>query len=473
MEDEAREMKMDSVITAKNEELTRRQWAKLLRALTFTDADSTEIQCFDVRSGAGVVVLPRGVLGMLPRKVEITDMRSKPPMPKIAFAHRLDEKGYGGQAEAVKLMAAKEQGIIVIPPGGGKTEIGLAFACGCKTRTLVIVHTKDLFEQWEQRAASACPTMPLGKIQGKTCQVEHLTIAMAQTLKRYLDKGGKFWRQFGAIIVDESHHSAAETWEWVLNTCPAYYRFGLTATERRADGRHPLAKFLLGPVLKKVKFESQVDLAVQPIRTGFGFKRVVYRGQYDWSKMLRILASDPERNRRIVEPLIAEALAGHTVLVLSRQIKHLEHMAEMMNAMHDGIEYDILTARESSQARHDILSDFRAGLTRVVFATQLADEGLDVPRLDRVFLTFPGKHDGRIIQQVGRAIRQFPDKTDALVYDFVDDLVPPLARQYVNRKHTYKSLGIETRKAVGYGISPKKGKRLVRAALKVARSGRA
>jgi superfamily II DNA or RNA helicase len=136
----------------------------------------------------------------------------------------------------------------------------------------------------------------------------------------------------------------------------------------------------------------------------------------------------------------------------------------------------LLTGRIGQRERDKLVQQFRDGSLRVLLATQLADEGLDVPRLNRVFLTFPGKHDGRIIQQIGRTIRTHDGKEDALVYDFFDPNMSVLAKQYLERRDTYKKLGIPIRKVVHNADedrSEKKGRRLSFDQLKVGRSRRA
>lgn len=466
-------MKIDSRITIDKGELSKREWQKLLTALTYQDNDEIEVMAYSYRSGRGVMEIPRGAWDMIPKHVSVTDLRSLPVMSKVAFTKKLDIEGYEGQTDAIRTMFEMQQGQVVAPPGRGKTEIGLAFAAAVKTRTLVIVHTADLFKQWVERAAVSVPEMEVGKIQGQSFKVGHLTIAMAQTLKRHVPDGGKFWRQFGAVLVDEGHHAAANTWEWILNVCPAYYRFGLTATDKRSDGRQASVRFNLGPVIYRIKFVSQVPLTVQPVRTGLGYRRTIYRGPFDWTRMLRILSADPERNQRIAEIALREMSGGHTVLVLSRQIKHLEHIhAEMERQLGEDfiLPAKLLTGRSAQFLRDEMLDDLRSGAISCILATQLADEGLDVPRLDRILLTFPGKHDGRIIQQIGRGIRKYQDKTDTIVYDFVDDFIPPLARQYGERKATYKKLGIVVKDAIGYGTEKKPRRR--KRKWQVQRSGR-
>jgi superfamily II DNA or RNA helicase len=108
-------------------------------------------------------------------------------------------------------------------------------------------------------------------------------------------------------------------------------------------------------------------------------------------------------------------------------------------------EYEILTGKRPKEDRKSILEDFRAGALKCVLATQLADEALDVPILNRVVLTHPGKHEGRLIQQIGRAIRQHPDKTDAVIYDVFDGRVGVLRRQWAQRKQAYKKAGIKVK----------------------------
>jgi len=107
---------------------------------------------------------------------------------------------------------------------------------------------------------------------------------------------------------------------------------------------------------------------------------------------------------------------------------------------------EILAAKtRTKKERAKALADFRNGTVRCILATQLADEALDVPRLNRVFLTHPGKHEGRIIQQIGRALRLTPEKRDAVIYDFVDHRVGILKRQWNLRERTYRQNKIKVR----------------------------
>lgn len=441
-------MKLGSTIRIEYDEITERDLKKIRRELQFVAPNGEVIVCYrDVFAG-GYIRMPRGARYVLNGAVPargIYDLRSMPEMPELEFVLKLDDvkkdERFKGQSEAVAAMLEEEQGQIIRPPGTGKTQIALAFVAKCKTRTLVLVHTKDILDQWVRAAENAIPGISIGIIQGNKATIGHLTIATVQSIRRFTephDGKKKFWRQFGAVIVDEGHHGSAATWETILNSCPAYYRFGLTASPTRADGMHPLLKFLIGPVIHRQKFSSPIDLKVVPVKTKFYYP---YRGTWDWSRMVTALTEDEERNDEIARIADREARKGNSVLILSRRIEHLERIAGKLTQR-----CEILTGNRKTKDRRQILADFRDGRIQIVLATQLADEALDVPRLNRVILTHPGKHEGRIIQQVGRAIREHPEKEDAVIYDVIDPKVKVLNRQWSQRRRTYRQNKITIRK---------------------------
>src|SRR5262249_35806750 len=151
------------------------------------------------------------------------------------------------------------------------------------------------------------------------------------------------WKKFGCVIADEGHHVSAPSWETVLNHCHARYRFGFTASPTRADGMHPTMKFIIGPIIHKMKFISTVPLEVEPVMTGF---RSIYRGPFDWMPLLEKLTNDEDRNRKVAEIVDREIDSGNSVLVLSRRIEHLGNIAGLMHGSSE-----ILTGKRSKRDR--------------------------------------------------------------------------------------------------------------------------
>lgn len=444
-------MVVREVLTLDTDELTQKDWRKLFSRLSYSDGEGILYEPWQVLPHKHKARIPRGAWSLLPDYVEYADKRLLPPGRSLEFTGQLDAPGFEGQFDAVKTMIEQEQGLIIAQPGFGKTNVALAFAAVCKTPTLVLVHTEDILDQWVNRASELLPDAVVGVIRGRTSIVGDITISTVQTFsKRILQANDGLKESFGCVILDEAHHAPASTFDQILNAMPAHYRFGFTATDKRADGRHPYMKVVIGPVIYRHKFKSKVPVEVVPVKThGFYYG---YRGSWDWRNLLNALKNDDERNCTIAKIVVDEIKAGNSILVLSREIDHLQNIYDFID-LEFGFDLgwtqqvEILAAALlNKDERKKMLADFREGKLKCILATQLADEALDVPRLNRIVLTFPGKHDGRIIQQVGRALREHPDKVDALVYDVVDDRVGVLRRQWMKRKQAYKAMGIKVRK---------------------------
>lgn len=438
-------MIVDSVLTLRTHELTDRQWRRLFSRLSYLGDDGAIYEPWQVRPDTSTVRVPRGAWAIVPDSITYRDKRIAPKGRVLDFTAELDSEGFDGQADAVLAMLEYEQGIVVAQPGWGKTNVALAFAATVKTPTLVLVHTEDILQQWIDRIEEIMPDTKVGVIRGQKRSVGDVTVATVQTFRKRVHRHDEIVNLFGAVILDEAHHAPAATFDEILNSMPAKYRFGFTATDKRADGRHPYMTTVLGPVIYRSKFKSKVPVKVVPLKSGFKYR---FRGAWDWRNLLNALKSDEERNSRIAKKAVQCVKNGHSTLILSREIDHLQAIYEHMQlefGFDEGWTQQcaILAAKlMTKDERRETLRKFRAGEIKCVLATQLADEALDVPILSRVFLTFPGKHDGRIIQQVGRALREHPEKADAVIYDVVDDLIGVLRRQWMFRKQAYKQMKI-------------------------------
>ena len=432
------EMVVGSVLTIDMNELSAREWRRLFSKLRYR-VEEFEYEPWQILPKKRQVRIPRGAWSFLPDHVEYADLRVCPPMREIDYTGELDSEGFDGQLEALTAMLEQEQGLVIAQPGFGKTQVVLALASVVETPTLVIVHTKDILKQWQDRISELLPDAKVGLIQGAKEDVGEITLTTVQTFRKVIRINRELQKAFGCVVLDEAHHAPASTFDEILNDMPAKYRFGVTATDKRADGKHPYMKVVFGPVIYRHDFISKVPVQVIPIKSHKFYYG--YRGAWDWRGLLDALISDPVRNTTIARRIDKAVADGHICLVLSREIKHLENMAAYTQSRHE-----ILTGERPQSERNALLDEFRTGTLPVVFATQLADEALDVPILSAVFLTFPGKHDGRIIQQVGRALREHPLKSHAVIFDVVDERVRPLRRQWMQRKQAYRQMKIKVKK---------------------------
>jgi superfamily II DNA or RNA helicase len=174
----------------------------------------------------------------------LIDHRRRLPDINLAFLGEL--RGY--QERAVGDTLKKDFGVAVAPCGAGKTVIACRIMAERKQPTLVIVHTKELLNQWRNRITQylGFPLDEIGVIGAGKEKVCSVTTGMVQTLaKRDL---GEIRQHFGQIIVDECHHTPCTTFTDVVSSLDCQYMLGLSATPYRRDGLNKLIYVTMGKV---------------------------------------------------------------------------------------------------------------------------------------------------------------------------------------------------------------------------------
>ena len=388
-------------------------------------------------------ILPRGFLPSLIQlykgqgcSLRLIDQRLT--KPKVAFDSSIVLRDY--QQPAVEQALQAKSGIIQAPCGSGKTIIGLEIIARARQPALWLVHTKDLMEQARDRIQEylRIPRNEIGTIgDGKVVIGERITVGMVQTLERRLDI--ELTNRFGLVLLDEAHHAPAKTFSQVVGAFPALYRFGLTATPHRRDGMHPLMYYTIGYTIHKISPAELIDSGslVVPI---FKLVPTAFSFHYDdnYAKMIEALTQDEERNKLIIQQVAQEAQACHYCLVLSERVEHCLLLHGMLQNISD-VKAAVLTGELDTADRQKALNGLRNKSINVVFATKVADEGLDIAHLDRLFLATPYRSAYKVKQQVGRVMRPAEGKENAVVYDFVDERQQVLKNQVEIRKAVYDS----------------------------------
>lgn len=446
--------RVDAGITIARADVSPKLEERLRRALSFPNPEyldrlrlglsirSVPERLSVIEASDAELRLPRGAihtlrrLGGLDGVVVQCDDRRGLPGDRLAEVLAPSLRPY--QDRALHAMVNITQGTVVIPCGGGKTRIGVAAIARLRTPTIILVHTLDLAEQWRGQLRELLG-IEAGLVGDGEETVAPITVALVQALaRREAPRLDALLGQFGLLIVDEAHHCPSTTFRAVVDRCAARYRFGLTATPEREDGLTPLLELFLGPAIATVTHEELVAAGVlklpevRVIETVFAF---AYEGADDYARMLDALVRDEQRNELIADHVAAEARAGHLGLVLSGRIDHCELLCALIRER--GVKAELLTGSVKKERRTALLAAARAGEVPVLVATTLADEGLDLPALSRVFLAYPGRARGRTLQRLGRLMRTHPDKDDAVLFDFVDRKVAILRRHHVERRRLY------------------------------------
>lgn len=356
------------------------------------------------------------------------------------------------QKTAVAAMKGQSCGILQSPCGSGKTQMGIALAASLSRKVLWVTHTRDLLLQSLNRAGQYFPQDTLGRITEGTVQIgSHMTFATVQTLSRLeLEKYRYSW---DVVIVDECHRLAGTPTKVtmfyrIMNSLAARHKYGLSATVHRSDGLIASTFAVLGPVVYRVpdKAVEERTMKVRVVRrdTGIRINRSCLDtdGTLVYAKLISFLTGDGERSRKIASDL--EQNREHYNLVLSDRLEHLRNLMEMLpedlreaSAMIDGS----MTSKKARGEREKMIEDMRAGKKHFLFASfSLAKEGLDIPRLDRLYMTTPKKDYSVVTQSIGRIARAAEGKTEPVCYDYVDDIAF-CVNQYKRRQAHYRKAG--------------------------------
>lgn len=397
------------------------------------------------------VALPRGCLDDLRSllaengiRLHVEDKRENGECVPLKFSGRLTAI----QDEATKALLREENGVLVAPPGIGKTVIGIYVAAARGVSTLFLVHRKPLLDQWVSQISLflGIPRKEIGQIGGgKRLATGRLDVAMVQSLVR---KGNvdDVVAQYGHVVVDECHHLPAVSFERVLSEVKARYVTGLTATPYRRDGHQPIIEMQRGPTRFSIAPKSQ---ACAPPFAHRLFVRDTDFSLADPKKKLAVqevyaaLAADERRNELILGDVIDALVEGRSPIVLTERKDHLEYLAWKLRsfAKHMIVLHGGMRAKERRSALAK-LAEVPEGEERLILATgRYIGEGFDDARLDTLFLALPVSWKGTLVQYTGRLHRLHPGKSDVRIYDYADKHVPMLSRMFDRRLRGYKAIG--------------------------------
>ena len=408
------------------------------------------------------VALPRGCREAMERLLEdigigldIRDERNAGRPLETSFLGELSSE----QRTGAEALLEHETGVLAAATGFGKTVVAASVIAARSTNTLVLVHRRQLMEQWIARLGTFLdlPASAIGQIGGGRRKPGGIVdVGVIQSLVR---KGevDDVVADYGHLVVDECHHLSAVSFEAVARRAKAKYVLGLSATVTRKDGHHPIVFMQCGPVRFRIGAKAQARqrpfehrAILRPtdftMPAGMGDERPPIQHIY------AALAADGDRNDLIFDDVLQALEAGRSPILLTERKDHAHHLAERLG--HFARNVLILSGGMGTRQRREImqrLDDIPGTEERVLVATgRYVGEGFDDARLDTLFLAMPISWKGTLAQYVGRLHRLHAAKREVRVYDYVDNTVPVLRRMSEKRIRGYESLGY----TVGQTASP-------------------
>jgi len=399
------------------------------------------------------ISLPRGCLDDLQSllheynsHLELEDLRIPGDPVDVNFFGELTD----AQHQVAKVILEHNNGVIVAPPGFGKTVLGTYLIAARKCSTLILVHRQPLLAQWRSQIGIFLnrDEKSIGQIGGgKRKLTGQVDVAMLQSLSRK-NTVDDIVADYGQVIIDECHHLPAISFERILSEIKAKYVVGLTATPQRRDGLQPIIHMQVGPIRFKVDPRGQLAKRTFEHRLVVretGFDLPMRESELTIQEIYSLLAANEKRNEQIIDDVLQAMEEGRSPILLTERKKHLEYLHQRLKGFVRHIV--VLQGGQSAKVRLKVqeqLASIPIDEERLLLATgRYIGEGFDDARLDTLFLSLPVSWKGTLVQYTGRLHRLHPGKRQVQIVDYVDSKVPMLARMFEKRLSAYRAMGYE------------------------------
>lgn len=389
------------------------------------------------------IIIPRGFISELIQfcksediPFKIIDKRTK--KKEIAVSSKIELMAQ--QKEVLDRLDKKDFGVVVAPPNSGKTIVGLELIARKRQPTLILVHRRQLFDQWMDRIQSflRIPKDKIGQIGNQKNKIgKEITIAMIQSLTRkesleYLSN------EFGIIIVDECHHIPAKSFRGVISQLNSYYLYGLTATPKRKNNDEKLIYMYIGNILYEMTQEEQ--LVAQNMQAEINIKETNLFAPFDYKidkyeMVSQILIHDTHRNSLIIDDIDKNISRFKSILILTERKIHVDILNLYLKDKYETI---AITGDDSERSKKSKLEQIKQGHFKILISTgQYFGEGVDIDSLECLFIVYPFAFEGKLIQYIGRIQRS---GKPPVIFDYRDSQIDYFEKMFKQRNRYYNRL---------------------------------
>jgi superfamily II DNA or RNA helicase/HKD family nuclease len=334
--------------------------------------------------------------------------------------------------EAEREVHGRHRNLVVAATGTGKTVVaaldyrGLAERWGRRPTLLFVAHRREILDQSLRtyREVLADGTFGESFVGGDRPREWQHVFASVQSLS----SGGMDrldLSRFEIVVIDEFHHAEAATYRALLERIRPQELLGLTATPERTDGVD-VRDFFDGRAAYEMRLWDAMDESLLVPFHYFGIHDNVDLRSVEWRRGGYVLANLSElytghdaRVRLVIEELRKKVgnLAQMRALGFCVSVEHAHFMADRFNEAR--IDAVALSGSTPDDQRAATIRALRDGRTRVIFAVDLFNEGLDIPEIDTLLLLRPTESATLFLQQLGRGLRRTHGKSVLTVLDFI------------------------------------------------------
>ena len=384
------------------------------------------------RISSKLITVPTGRMDLVPDDYEIIDKRTLVPVefPKFKFDLR--------DSQAKVHDSIQDSAIINAFVSWGKTFTAIAVAATLGQKTLVVVHTLALRDQWEKEIEHCLGIKPGIIGSGKFDITPIIVVANVQTLGK---KMKEIQNMFGTLILDEMHHVSAPTFSKIIDKSNARYKIGLSGTLKRKDGKHVIFNDYFGFDVHQPPKENYITPRVVLVKSETRFPD---SAKIPWANRVNAVAYDEGYQRMISQLASVYAAKGHKVLVVSDRVQFLNRCADLT-----GNNAICITGELPHEQRDEELKKIKDGTADILYGSQsIFSEGISVNELSCLILGTPINNEPLLIQLIGRVIRKMDGKIQPVVLD-IQLKGNTAARQAKARSAVYIKQGYDIKVVAG------------------------
>lgn len=393
----------------------------------FITIKNLKIINYNIAGGNLLVAFPVGRIDLIPDNYEIVDKRAFHTIedfPKFKFDLRPSQQNIYDEVEDNCIINAKV--------GYGKTFTALSIASKLKQKTLVVVHTVALRNQWEKEVVKTLGIKPGVIGSGKFNTDSSVVVANIQSLTKHVSKIN---REFGLVILDEMHHVSSPTFSKVIDAMFSRYKIGLSGTIERKDQKHVVFKDYFGHKLFKPDKENTMVPEVHVVNSGITFSD--YSGA-SWAEKINALKESYLYKDLVVALADRYSRLGHKVVIVSERVNFLRECSELSASPSE-----LLIGEVKDEARDEVIRKVFDDEISQVWGTQsLVSEGLSINPLSCLILATPLNNMPLLEQLIGRIIREHQGKLKPVIVD-IRLVGNTVTRQYNNRLGHYMKEGYD------------------------------
>lgn len=290
---------------------------------------------------------------------------------------------------------------------------------------LVVAHRTELLDQIS--ATLSRFGIPHGFIQGKREQHLWKRVQVGSIMSLLTEKNINNVNRgrFDYIIVDEAHHSLADTYIKLFNLFPEAKKLGVTATPWRLNHESFLSLYqnlITSPQISWfINCGLLSDFDYVSIKPNSEVQRLVDNSEVSMTGDFSNVDLDNTFNNQRIRSKLYESYEkfakGRQGIIYAINKRHAAKIAELYNT--HGVNAVAIDCDTPKDVRQDLIASFKEGEIKVLVNVDIFTEGFDCPSVSFIQLARPTKSLALYIQQVGRGLRVLPDKGKTIIIDNV------------------------------------------------------